>query len=175
MTEHKNHRYAITVERRGGAWHCTRLDPTALTGIDEAIAAVRAIGSSEAVFGFFNADESLFLILRSAPPGIALLLSDARAAHRHTLAAQALDVLHIALPKRTHPAHTRPEIRASSPTWGSLPRPWTPSWPDRTAGPTANCVPSRTGADSTPSSTACAGRAPVAAASGRKERPAGSR
>ncbi|MFF3018517.1 tRNA adenosine deaminase-associated protein [Streptomyces sp. NPDC057939] len=108
MTEHKNHRYAITVERRNDAWHCTRLDRTALTGLDEAIAAVRAVGASEPVFGFFNADESFFLILRSANPGSAtaesaLLLSDARAAHRHTLAAQALDALRITPPEEDAP------------------------------------------------------------------------
>ncbi|MEV7443081.1 tRNA adenosine deaminase-associated protein [Streptomyces sp. NPDC091204] len=103
MTEHRNHRYAITVERRSGAWQCTRLDRTALTGLDEAIAAVRAIGASDAVFGFFNADESFFLILRSTPAGSALLLSDARAAHRHTLAAQALDALHITPPEEDAP------------------------------------------------------------------------
>ncbi|MEU8775442.1 tRNA adenosine deaminase-associated protein [Streptomyces sp. NPDC048606] len=98
MRVHRNHRYAITVERRDGAWRCTRLDRTALTGLDEAIAAVRAVGAPETVFGFFNADESFFLILRSAPGGTALLLSDARAAHRHTLAAQALDALGMAPP-----------------------------------------------------------------------------
>ncbi|MEU8434496.1 tRNA adenosine deaminase-associated protein [Streptomyces sp. NPDC029216] len=93
MTEHKNHRYAVAVVRRDGRPHCTRLDRTALTGLDEAISAVRDDGTSDTVFGFFNADEAFFLILRSTPEGTGLLLSDARAARRHTLAAQALDVL----------------------------------------------------------------------------------
>ncbi|MEW1633042.1 tRNA adenosine deaminase-associated protein [Streptomyces sp. NPDC093801] len=93
MTAHKNHRYAVAVVQRDGRRHCTRLDRTALTGLDEAIAAVRGEGATDTVFGFFNADEAFFLILRSAPTGTALLLSDARAAHRHTLAAQALDAL----------------------------------------------------------------------------------
>ncbi|MFK0011752.1 tRNA adenosine deaminase-associated protein [Streptomyces sp. NPDC091027] len=103
MREHRNHRYAITVERRDGAWQCTRLDRTALTGLDEAIAAVGAVGAREPVFGFFNADESFFLILRPAPDGTALLLSDARAAHRHTLAAEALDVLGLTAPAADAP------------------------------------------------------------------------
>ncbi|MFJ3876755.1 tRNA adenosine deaminase-associated protein [Streptomyces sp. NPDC090077] len=94
MTEHKRHRYAVAVARRDGRWECTRLDRTALTGLDEAVAAVRAVGAPDAVFGLFNADESFFLVLRSAPEGTGLLLSDARAARRHTLAAQALDALH---------------------------------------------------------------------------------
>ncbi|MCB5163814.1 tRNA adenosine deaminase-associated protein [Streptomyces bambusae] len=94
MTEHKSHRYAVAVVRRDGRRQCTRLDRTALTGLDEAIAAVRDVEAPDGtVFGFFNADESFFLILRSTPAGTGLLLSDARAAHRHTLAAQALDVL----------------------------------------------------------------------------------
>lgn len=93
MTAHKNHRYAVAVAQRDGRRHCTRLDRTALAGLDEAISAVRGEGAAETVFGFFNADEAFFLILRSTPAGTALLLSDARAAHRHTLAAQALDAL----------------------------------------------------------------------------------
>ncbi|WP_405982461.1 tRNA adenosine deaminase-associated protein [Streptomyces sp. NBC_00158] len=91
MTERRNHRYAVAVARQDGRWQCTRLDRTALTGLDEAVAAVRGAGTSDVLFGFFNADESFFLVLRVTPAGTALLLSDARAAHRHTLAAQAVD------------------------------------------------------------------------------------
>ncbi|MER7761632.1 tRNA adenosine deaminase-associated protein [Streptomyces sp. NPDC097619] len=108
MTEPRNHRYAVTVSRRDGTWHCDRLDRTALTGLDEAVAAVRGSAAGEASFGVFNADESFFLVVRTAPGGTALLLSDARAAHRHTLAAQALDALGAGLPAEdasgAHPA-----------------------------------------------------------------------
>ncbi|MGE7388420.1 tRNA adenosine deaminase-associated protein [Streptomyces sp. NPDC004126] len=91
MTERRNHRYAVAVAHRDGRPQCTRLDRTALTGLDEAVAAVRGAAASDVSFGFFNADEAFFLILRITPAGTALLLSDARAARRHTLAAQALD------------------------------------------------------------------------------------
>ncbi|MEU8760316.1 tRNA adenosine deaminase-associated protein [Streptomyces sp. NPDC048659] len=98
MTAHVNHRYAIGVERADGVLRCVRLDRTALTGLDEAVAAVRGAGSSGTAYGLFNADESFFLILRVAPGATALFLSDAGAAHRHTLAAQALDALRVAPP-----------------------------------------------------------------------------
>ncbi|MFD0352273.1 tRNA adenosine deaminase-associated protein [Streptomyces sp. NPDC127110] len=91
MTERRNHRYAVAVAHQAGRLQCTRLDRTALTGLDEAVAAVRGAAASDESFGFFNADESFFLILRVTPAGTAPLLSDARAARRHTLAAQALD------------------------------------------------------------------------------------
>ncbi|MEU3911499.1 tRNA adenosine deaminase-associated protein [Streptomyces sp. NPDC029721] len=103
MTEHKNHRYAVAVTRRDDRWHCTRLDRTALTGLDEAIIAVRGDGTSGTVYGFFNADEAFFLVLRSTPAGTGLLLSDARAVHRHTLAAQVLDVLDTEAPDEDAP------------------------------------------------------------------------
>ncbi|GAA0289786.1 tRNA adenosine deaminase-associated protein [Streptomyces polychromogenes] len=103
MTERRNHRYAVAVAHRDDHWQCTRLDRTALTGLDEAVGAVRDAGSGDTLCGLFNADEAFFLILRPAPAGTALLLSDARAAHRHTLAAQALDALGAALPEDDAP------------------------------------------------------------------------
>ncbi|MFJ8159469.1 tRNA adenosine deaminase-associated protein [Streptomyces sp. NPDC096136] len=104
MTEHRNHRYAVAVVHRDGRRQCTRLDRTALTGLDEAIAAVRGEGTSDTVYGFLNADESFFLILRSTPAGTALLLSDAGAALRHTLAAQALDAMNAGPPDQDAPS-----------------------------------------------------------------------
>ncbi|WP_042800420.1 tRNA adenosine deaminase-associated protein [Streptomyces sp. C] len=98
MTERRNHRYAVAVSHEDGPRKCTRLDRTALTGLDEAVAAVRGAATSDVSYGFFNADESFFLILRVTPAGTALLLSDARAARRHTLAAQALDATGAAPP-----------------------------------------------------------------------------
>ncbi|WP_185899721.1 tRNA adenosine deaminase-associated protein [Streptomyces sp. WAC07061] len=98
MTERRNHRYAVAVAQQAGRRQCTRLDRTALTGLDEAVAAVRGAAASDVAYGFFNADESFFLILRVTPAGTGLLLSDARAARRHTLAAQALDATGAAPP-----------------------------------------------------------------------------
>ncbi|WP_164720820.1 tRNA adenosine deaminase-associated protein [Streptomyces sp. W1SF4] len=98
MTERRNHRYAVAVAQQAGRRQCTRLDRTALTGLDEAVAAVRGAAASDVAYGFFNADESFFLILRVTPAGTGLLLSDARAARRHTLAAQALDATGTAPP-----------------------------------------------------------------------------
>ncbi|GLX17131.1 tRNA adenosine deaminase-associated protein [Streptomyces lavendulae] len=98
MTDRRNHRYAVAVAEQDGRRQCTRLDRTALTGLDEAVAAVRGAATSDVSFGFFNADESFFLILRVTPAETALLLSDARAAQRHTLAAQALDATGAAPP-----------------------------------------------------------------------------
>ncbi|MEU3405238.1 tRNA adenosine deaminase-associated protein [Streptomyces sp. NPDC006670] len=100
MREHVNHRYAVAVLRRGGGWECVRLERTALTGLDEAIGAVReaATEDADAVFGFFNADEAFFLIVRPTEAGTDLMLSDTRAAEQHTLAAQVLDVLRVGAP-----------------------------------------------------------------------------
>ncbi|RPF30010.1 putative tRNA adenosine deaminase-associated protein [Streptomyces sp. Ag109_G2-6] len=97
MREHANHRYAVAVVHSSGGWKCIRLERTALTGLDEAISAVREAwtGDADAVFGFFNADEEFFLIVRPTAGGTDLMLSDTRAAEQHTLAAQVLDVLRV--------------------------------------------------------------------------------
>ncbi|MFD9569132.1 tRNA adenosine deaminase-associated protein [Streptomyces sp. NPDC059982] len=105
MTEHRNHRYAVAVVHHHGRWRCTRLERTALTGLDEAISAVREAGAdgADAVFGLLNADESFFLIVRPTPAGTDLMLSDARAAERHTLAAEVLATLRADRPDRDTP------------------------------------------------------------------------
>ncbi|MFF2198635.1 tRNA adenosine deaminase-associated protein [Streptomyces sp. NPDC058157] len=102
MREHVNHRYAVAAVRRGGGWECVRLQRTALTGLDEAIGAVRGAGTddADAVFGFFNADEAFFLVVRPTAAGTDLMLSDTRAAEQHTLAAEVLDVLSAGAPGR---------------------------------------------------------------------------
>ncbi|MFG2621211.1 tRNA adenosine deaminase-associated protein [Streptomyces sp. NPDC048507] len=105
MTERRNHRYAVAVVHHDGRWRCTRLERTALTGLDEAVTAVRGAGAdgADAVFGLLNADESFFLIVRPTPAGTDLMLSDARAAERHTLAAEVLATLRTGPPDAEAP------------------------------------------------------------------------
>jgi putative tRNA adenosine deaminase-associated protein len=54
---------------------------------------LRELRSASAVFGLLNVDEDFFLIVRPAPSGTRLLLSDATAALDYDIAAEALDKL----------------------------------------------------------------------------------
>jgi putative tRNA adenosine deaminase-associated protein len=67
--------------------------PKALTSLGEAETELREIRSAGAVFGLLDIDDEFFLIVRPAPSGTRLLLSDATAALEYDIAAEALDKL----------------------------------------------------------------------------------
>jgi len=64
-----------------------------LTSLAAAETELRELRSAGAVFGLLDVDDEFFIIVRPAPSGTRLLLSDATAALDYDIAAEALDKL----------------------------------------------------------------------------------
>ncbi|MGC0366378.1 putative tRNA adenosine deaminase-associated protein [Rhodococcus sp. 27YEA15] len=90
--------FAVAVVREEGRWTVKSLDSDALTSLSAAENALRELRSSGAVFGLLDVDDEFFVILRPAPSGTQLLLSDATAAVDYDIAADVLDALHVEIP-----------------------------------------------------------------------------
>ncbi|GEL23583.1 tRNA adenosine deaminase [Pseudonocardia sulfidoxydans NBRC 16205] len=90
--------YAVAAIREEGRWRCARLDAAALVDLDAAITELRAQRSTGAVVGLLDVDDEFFVLLRPAPGGVSLLVSDAVAALDYDVAADVLDLLRIDLP-----------------------------------------------------------------------------
>lgn len=90
--------FAVAVTREEGRWKCRALSGRALTGLDTAVTELRELRSSGAVFGLLNVDDEFFIIVRPAPAGNQLLLSDATMAVDYDIAADVLDALNIDIP-----------------------------------------------------------------------------
>lgn len=65
----------------------------ALTSLSAAETELRELRSAGAVFGLIDVDDEFFIIVRPAPAGTRLLLSDATAALDYDIAAEVLDKL----------------------------------------------------------------------------------
>jgi putative tRNA adenosine deaminase-associated protein len=85
--------FGVAVVREEGRWRCTRMRPKALTSLAAAENELRELRSSGAVFGLLDIDDEFFVIVRPAPAGTRLLLSDATAALDYDLADEVLDEL----------------------------------------------------------------------------------
>ena len=85
--------FAVAVVHENATWRCSPLSPRALTSLSAAETELRELRSSGAVFGLLDIDDEFFLIVRPAPSGTRLLLSDATAALDYDIAAEALDKL----------------------------------------------------------------------------------
>ena len=85
--------FGVAVVREEGKWRCTALRAGALTSLSAAETELRELRSAGAVFGILDIDDEFFLILRPAPSGTRLLLSDATAALDYDIAAEALETL----------------------------------------------------------------------------------
>ena len=83
----------MSVVREGATWKCSPLSAKALTSLVAAETELRELRSAGAVFGLLDIDDEFFLIVRPAPSGTRLLLSDATAALDYDIAAEALDKL----------------------------------------------------------------------------------
>lgn len=83
----------MSVVREGAAWKCSPLSAKALTSLAAAETELRELRSATAVFGLLDIDDEFFLIVRPAPSGTRLLLSDATAALDYDIAAEALEKL----------------------------------------------------------------------------------
>lgn len=91
--------FAIAVVREDGKWRCSALNQAALADLDTAITELRKIPASGAVLALLAVDDEFFVILRPAPKGTELLLSDASAALDYDIAADVLDMLRVPTPE----------------------------------------------------------------------------
>ncbi|MBI3225136.1 MAG: tRNA adenosine deaminase-associated protein [Mycolicibacterium cosmeticum] len=85
--------FGVAVVREDGKWRCTPMRRAALTSLSAAETELRELRSAGAVFGLIDVDDEFFIIVRPAPAGTRLLLSDATAALDYDIAAEVLDKL----------------------------------------------------------------------------------
>jgi putative tRNA adenosine deaminase-associated protein len=85
--------FGVAVVREDGKWRCTPMRRLALTSLTAAETELRELRSAGAVFGLLDIDDEFFVIVRPAPAGTRLLLSDATAALDYDIAAEVLDNL----------------------------------------------------------------------------------
>jgi putative tRNA adenosine deaminase-associated protein len=90
--------FGVAVVREDGKWRCSPMRPTSLTSLTAAETELRELRSAGAVFGLLDVDDEFFVIMRPAPAGTRLLLSDATAAVDYDIAADVLEKLNIAVP-----------------------------------------------------------------------------
>ena len=85
--------FALAVVREDGKWRCSPLRPAALTSLSAAETELRELRSAGAVFGLLDVDDEFFVIVRPAPAGTRLFLSDATAALDYDIAREVLEKL----------------------------------------------------------------------------------
>src|SRR6201988_3139326 len=89
--------FGVAVVREDGKWRCSPMGAAALNSLAAAETELRELRSAGAVFGLLNVDDEFFVIVRPAPAGTRLLLSDATAALDYDIAAEVLEKLGNAL------------------------------------------------------------------------------
>ena len=90
--------FAVAVVREDAAWKVTSLDPEALTDLAVAERQLRELRAAGAVFGLLDVDDEFFIVIRPAPGGARLLISDATASVDYDIAADVLDALNVEVP-----------------------------------------------------------------------------
>src|ERR1700749_1260339 len=85
--------FGVAVVREEGKWRCSAMGPKALASLGDAETELRELRSAGAVFGLLDVDDEFFVIVRPAPAGTRLLLSDATAALEYDIAAEVLEKL----------------------------------------------------------------------------------
>ncbi len=85
--------FGVAVVREDGKWRCTAMRVAALTSLSAAETELRELRSAGAVFGLLDVDDEFFVVVRPAPAGTRLLLSDATAALDYDIAAEVLESL----------------------------------------------------------------------------------
>jgi putative tRNA adenosine deaminase-associated protein len=85
--------FGVAVVREDGKWRCSSLRQGALTSLAAAETELRELRSAGAVFGLLDVDDEFFVIVRPAPAGARLFLSDATAAVDYDIARQVLEKL----------------------------------------------------------------------------------
>ncbi|MFT3898783.1 MAG: tRNA adenosine deaminase-associated protein [Gordonia sp. (in: high G+C Gram-positive bacteria)] len=90
--------FAVAVVREETVWKVTALDRSALTNLDDAERQLREMRAAGAVFGLLDVDDEFFIVVRPAPGGAQLLVSDATAAIDYDVAADVLEALDVDIP-----------------------------------------------------------------------------
>ncbi|MFC9833199.1 tRNA adenosine deaminase-associated protein [Rhodococcus sp. NPDC127530] len=90
--------FGVAVVHEDGRWKVKALTSAALTSLSVAEEELRALRSAGAFFGLLDVDDEFFVVLRPAPSGTRLLLSDATAAIDYDIAADVLEALNIEVP-----------------------------------------------------------------------------
>jgi putative tRNA adenosine deaminase-associated protein len=85
--------FAVAVVQEDGKWRCSPMRSKTLTSLGIAETELRELRSAGAVFGLLDVDDEFFIIVRPAPSGTRLFLSDATAALDYDIAAEALEKL----------------------------------------------------------------------------------
>jgi putative tRNA adenosine deaminase-associated protein len=85
--------FGVAVVREDGKWRCSAMRKAARASLTAAETELRELRSAGAVFGLIDIDDEFFIIVRPAPAGTRLLLSDATAALDYDIAAEALENL----------------------------------------------------------------------------------
>lgn len=85
--------FGVAVVREDGEWRCSPLRSAALSSLSAAETELRELRSAGAVFGLLDVDDEFFLIVRPAPAGTRLFLSDATAAVDYAIAEEVLEKL----------------------------------------------------------------------------------
>ncbi len=85
--------FGVAVVREDGKWRCSAMRRAALNSLTAAETELRELRSAGAVFGLLDVDDEFFVIVRPAPAGTRLLLSDATAALDYDIAAEVLEML----------------------------------------------------------------------------------
>ena len=85
--------FAVAVVREDGKWRCAPMRAAVLNSLTAAETELRELRSAGAVFGLLDVDDEFFVIVRPAPAGTRLLLSDATAALDYDIAAEVLEKL----------------------------------------------------------------------------------
>lgn len=90
--------FAVAVVREEGKWRCTALTDAATHSLADAERELRELRSSGAVFGLLDVDDEFFVVVRPAPSGTRLMLSDATMAVEYDIAADVLEALNVDVP-----------------------------------------------------------------------------
>lgn len=85
--------FGVAVVREDGKWRCSSLRGGALSSLTDAETELRELRSAGAVFGLLDVDDEFFVIVRPAPAGTRLFLSDATAAVDYDIAREVLEKL----------------------------------------------------------------------------------
>jgi putative tRNA adenosine deaminase-associated protein len=85
--------FGVAVVREDGKWRCTAMRRAALSSLSSAETELRELRSAGAVFGLLDIDDEFFVIVRPAPAGTRLFLSDATAALEYDIAEEILKKL----------------------------------------------------------------------------------
>ncbi|MFT3716311.1 MAG: tRNA adenosine deaminase-associated protein [Gordonia sp. (in: high G+C Gram-positive bacteria)] len=90
--------YAVAVVREDAGWKVSPLKRSALDSLEDAELQLRELRAAGAVFGLLDVDDEFFIVVRPAPTGARVLLSDATAAIDYDVAADVLDRLNVDIP-----------------------------------------------------------------------------